>query len=131
VLPTPSFELDPPDTYVFTVADARRGRAINRFAVSLKSPQRRAELAADPQGVLARSGLPDDAVAMILARDWTGLVRAGAHLQLLLFVGAPLGHTLWDLGAHHVGCQAAELIEACPRIVHGLPDGMPTRDEGI
>jgi protocatechuate 4,5-dioxygenase, alpha chain len=125
VLPDPSFGLEPPDTYVFTVADAVRGRVLNRFAASLKSASRRAEFAADPAGVLAAEGITGDHAAMVLARDWTGLVRAGAHLQLLLFVAAPLGHTLWDIGADHVGCRAEQLIEACPRVVHGLPPTMP------
>jgi hypothetical protein len=50
-------------------------------------------------------------------------MRAGGHLQLLLLVAHSIGCTIWDVGAHNVGCDPVELIDACPRRVEGLPAG--------
>ncbi len=121
-LPDPEFSLDPPGTYLFGLSDAVRGQRINRFALTLRSPERRAELLADERGVLSRSGLARDEIDLVLARDWTALTLAGGHLQLLLVIAAALGGTLWDIGAHHVRCGADELRDAVPRKVSGLPD---------
>ena len=124
MLPPPPLELGEPGTFVFGVEDAARGRALNRFAASLRDPRRRASFAADESATLRAAGLDEDVVDMVLARDWTGLMRAGGHLQVLLLVAHAAGLTLWDLGAHNVGCAPAELIESCPRVVEGLPAEM-------
>lgn len=126
MLPTPPLSLDQPGTFVFDVGQAMRGQALNRFAASLRDPARRAAFAADEQGVMTASSVPGDVIAMVGQRDWTGLMRAGGHLQLLLLIAHSIGYTLWDLGAHNVGCDPAELIEACPRRVSGLPAGWGT-----
>jgi protocatechuate 4,5-dioxygenase, alpha chain len=124
MLPAPPLELGEPGTFVFGVEEAARGRALNRFAASLRDPGRRAAFAADETGVLRDAGLGEEVIDMVLARDWTGLMRAGGHLQVLLLVAHALGLTLWDLGAHNVGCEPSELIASCPRQVQGLPVGM-------
>lgn len=120
-LPAPEFGLDPPGTYLFGLDEAVRGQRINRFALTLRSPQRRSDLVADEPGVLSRSGLEPGEIDLVLARDWTALLRAGGHLQLLLVIAAALGGTLWDIGAHNAGCSADELRAAVPRKVSGLP----------
>ncbi|HWL45209.1 MAG TPA: hypothetical protein VNQ73_19860 [Ilumatobacter sp.] len=120
-LPLPAFDLDPPGTYLFTVHEAVRGQRINRFALTLRSPERRAELAADEVATLEAAGLTDDEIELIRRRDWTALIEAGGHLQLLLVIVAALGGTLWDIGAHNAGCTADELRDAVPRKVAGLP----------
>jgi protocatechuate 4,5-dioxygenase alpha chain len=124
MLPAPPLELGEPGTFVFGVEDACRSRALNRFAASLRDPGRRAAFAADEPTILRAAGLDDAVVEMVVARDWTGLMRAGGHLQLLLLIAHAVGLTLWDLGAHNVGCDPTELIDSCPREVTGLPDEM-------
>jgi len=124
VLQPPPLELGEPGTFVFSVADAHRGRALNRFAASLRDPSRRAAFCADERRTMRDAGLDDDTVELVCARDWTGLMRAGGHLQVLLLIAHAVGLTLWDLGAHNVGCDPSELIAACPRRVHGLPRAM-------
>jgi len=121
MLSRPQFQLGKPGTFVFTVDDARRGRDLNRLAASLRDADRRAEFAADERGVMERAGLDAAVIDLVLDRDWTGLMRAGGHLQVLLLIVHAVGQTLWDLGAHNVGCRPEELIEACPRTVTGLP----------
>jgi protocatechuate 4,5-dioxygenase alpha chain len=124
MLPAPPLELGEPGTFVFGVEEASRGRALNRFAASLRDPPRRTAFAADEATVLRDAGLDEEVVELVLTRDWTGLMRAGGHLQVLLLIAHALGLTLWDIGAHNVGCEPSELIASCPREVHGLPDQM-------
>ena len=126
-LPSPDLDLSEPGTYIFSTRQAIDGRRLNRFAATLKCPQRRAEFAADEQATMRAGGLSGDEMAMVSARDWHGLIRAGTHVQLLTFIAAAVGQNLWDVGAHQVGCTRDELIEACPRPVNGLPAGMPAR----
>lgn len=121
MLSRPQFQLGEPGTFIFTVDDARRGLELNRFAASLRDAAKRAEFAADERGVMERAGLDAAVIELVLARDWTALMRAGGHLQVLLLIAHAVGQTLWDLGAHNVGCRPGELIEACPRTVTGLP----------
>ncbi len=124
MLPRPEFELGEPGTFVFTVDDARRGRILNRFAASLRDPARRAEFVSDERRAMSAAGLDPASIERVLGRDWTGLMRAGGHLQLLLLIAHAVGQTLWDLGAHNVGCDPDDLAAACPRVVDGLPDGL-------
>lgn len=120
-LAVPSFDLDEPGTIEFTAERALAGRALNRFALSLRSPANRAEFLADEPGYLRRFGLPDDQVELVSERDWTGLLRAGGHLQAMLKLAATVGEDLWSIGAHNAGCGRDELIAATPRKVSGLP----------
>ena len=122
MLPRPDLDLEPPGTFVFSVDDARRGRELNRFAASLRDPGRRSAFAADEVGEMTRAGLDADVVDQVCRRDWTALMRSGGHLQVLLLIAHSVGMTLWDVGAHNVGCAPDELIAACPRSVTGLPD---------
>jgi protocatechuate 4,5-dioxygenase alpha subunit len=122
MLPRPEFELGEPGTFVFTVDDARRGRDLNRFAASLRDPERRADFVADESDAMTAAGLDPMTADLVLRRDWTGLMRAGGHLQVLLWIAHAVGQTLWDVGAHNVGCAPEDLVEACPRLVEGLPE---------
>lgn len=123
-LPPPPFDLEPPGTYLFTLRDAVRGQRINRFALTLRSPQAREAFVADEASVLAASELHAHEADLIRRRDWTALTSAGGHLQLLLVIAAALGGSLWDIGAHHAGCTADVLRAAVPRRVSGLPDAV-------
>ncbi len=57
------------------------------------------------------------------ARDWTGLLEAGGHLQAVLKLAATLGLNIYHVGAHNVGTDAEALYAACPRRVSALPGG--------
>jgi protocatechuate 4,5-dioxygenase, alpha chain len=115
-------ELGEPGTIEFTAERALAGQALNRFALSLRSPAGRAEFLADEAAYMDRFGLTATEMALVAARDWTGLLRAGGHLQALLKLAATVGRDLWDIGAHNAGCGRDELIAAAPRTVSGLPD---------
>ena len=120
-LAAPSLDLDEPGTIEFTAERALAGRALNRFALSLRSPASRAEFLADEAGYLRRFGLTDEEARLAGARDWTGLLRAGGHLQAVLKLAATVGEDLWSIGAHNAGCDREALIAATPRRVNGIP----------
>jgi len=127
-LPPPSLDLDEPGTIEFTAERALAGQALNRFALSLRSPASRAEFLAGEVGYLRRFGLSDEEVRLVGERDWTGLLRAGGHLQAVLKLAATVGEDLWSIGAHNAGCDRDVLIAATPRRVSGVPVPGPAAD---
>ena len=124
-LPSPEPNLDEPGTFEFTARRALQGRAINRFALSLRAPDARAAFVADDLAAMEPFGLTDAEIALVRARDWTGLLQAGGHLQAISKIAGAYGLNLWDIGAANAGCTRDELIAACPRTVTGLPEGAP------
>jgi protocatechuate 4,5-dioxygenase alpha chain len=124
-LAVPSLDLDEPGTIEFTAERALAGRALNRFALSLRTPASRAEFLADEAGYLGRFGLTDEEARLVGERDWTGLLLAGCHLHALLKLAAATGEDLWSIGAHNAGCDRDAMIAAVPRRVSGVPAPRP------
>lgn len=120
-LPLPAFDLDEPGTIEFTAERALRGQALNRFALSLRSPARRAEFLSQELAFMLGAGLSAAEIGLVQERDWTGLLLAGGHLQAILKLAATVGQDLWDIGADNAGCERAALIDACPRTVSAVP----------
>ena len=121
-LPPPGFDLEPPGTFIATGPASTRGWRLNRFALSLKSPQNRQAFLLAEDAYLKRFGLTPQEAALVKARDWTGMIEAGGHLQAVLKLAAALGLDIYDVGAHNVGVDRAALYDACPRRVAALPD---------
>ena len=119
----PTFDLEWPGTLVYTSELALRGHKLNRFALTLRSPASRQLFLADEKGYMQSSGLSSAEQAMVLDRDWTGLLRAGGHLQAILKIAATVGQHLWHIGAHNAGTDAETMRAACPRRVSRLPMG--------
>lgn len=119
-----TFDLDEPGTFVFSGPVSTRGLRLNRFALSLKRPENRAAFLADEAAYIARSGLSEDETRLVRERDWTGLLRAGGHLQAILKLAATVGQSLWHIGAHNAGVDAATMMSLCPRRVSQLPLGV-------
>jgi protocatechuate 4,5-dioxygenase, alpha chain len=122
-LSVPPFDLEWPGTLVFTSALALKGHTLNEFALRLRSPACRQAFLADEAAYMERCGLSAEEQALVLGRDWTGLLLAGGHLQAILKVAATVGQHLWHIGAHNAGTDPAILQAACPRRVSGLPPG--------
>ena len=120
-LPDPGFSMEPPATFPYDGPASTRGARLNRFALSLKSPARRAEFLADEDAYLERFALTPAERALVRARDWTGLLEAGGHLPAMLKLAAALGLDLYDIGAHNVGTDRQALYDACPRRTSALP----------
>jgi protocatechuate 4,5-dioxygenase, alpha chain len=129
-LGVPGFDLDEPGTIEFTAERALRGRELNRFALSLRSPGNRAGFLAGERAYLQRFRLAEEEIGLVLGRDWTGLMRAGGHLHALLKLAAAVGEDLWSIGAHNAGCTREELLAGTPRRVSGLPAGAWAAKDG-
>jgi protocatechuate 4,5-dioxygenase alpha chain len=122
-LGNPTFDLDWPGTLVYSSELALRGHKLNRFALSLRSPACRQAFLADEGSYMQNCGVTPQVQAMVVDRDWTGLLRAGGHLQAILKIAATVGQHLWHIGAHNAGTNAETMRAACPRRVSGLPPG--------
>ncbi len=120
-LPHPGFDLEPPGTYLYTGPISTMGYRLNRFTLSLKSPDNRSAFLADEAAYVKQFGLTDAETALVKARDWTGLIQAGGHLQAVLKLAAALGLNLYHVGAHNAGIDVERLYAACPRPANGLP----------
>ncbi len=120
-LPHPGFNLEPPGTYLYTGPTSTRGYRLNRFTLSLKSPDNRRAFLADEAAYLKRFGLTPGEQGLVRDRDWTGLLEAGGHLQAVLKLAAALGLNIYHVGGHNTGSDAETLYQACPRRVAGLP----------
>lgn len=120
-LPDPGFSLEPPATYLYDGPASSRGRRINAFCLSLKSPVARRAFLRDEAAYVQRFGLTGGEQALVRSRDWTGLLGAGGHLQAVLKLAATLGLNIYHIGAHNVGTDAASLYDACPRRLAALP----------
>jgi protocatechuate 4,5-dioxygenase, alpha chain len=120
----PNRSLDPPDSFVYTGPMSTAGRDINRFALSLKVPANREAFLRDADTYMRGYKLPEATMALVRARDWTGLIKAGGHLQAVLKIAATVGQNLWHIGAHNAGVPMEEMLAACPRKVGGLPKGL-------
>lgn len=121
-LPPPiTFDLMEPGTFVYTGMDATRGEALNTFVLSLRDAGARHEFLEDEAGYMAYFGLGAEQIGQVLARDWTGLLRSGGHLQAILKLAATVGQSLWDIGAHNAGIETGTLIAICPRRVTAMP----------
>jgi protocatechuate 4,5-dioxygenase alpha chain len=122
-LADPSFDLEWPGTLIYSSALALLGHQLNRFALSLRSFACRQVFLAEETRYMQSYGLSLQEQAMVVDRDWTGLLRAGGHLQAILKIAATVGQHLWHIGAHHAGTDADTLRAACPRRVSRLPPG--------
>jgi protocatechuate 4,5-dioxygenase alpha chain len=118
----PTRSLDPPDSFIYTGPMSTRGRSLNRFALSLKLPENRSAFLSDQDTYMAKFDLSDAEKNLVRARDWTGLLKAGGHLQAILKIAATVGQNLWHIGAHNADIAVDDMIAACPRRVGGLPE---------
>ncbi len=121
-LQSPGFDLDEPGTYLYSGRASTRGFRLNRFALSLTKPANREAFLADEAAYMAGYDLSEDETALVRARDWTGLLKAGGHLQAILKLAATLGLNLYHIGAHNTGTDADSLYAMCPRGVSATPE---------
>jgi protocatechuate 4,5-dioxygenase alpha chain len=113
--------LEEPGTYAPTAERVLQGDRLTRFGLSLRHPANRMQFLADEAGYMAAMGLTEAERGMVLARDWTGLIQNGGHLQAMLKVAATVGQNLWNIGAHNAGISVEEMMRICPRPVSALP----------
>lgn len=123
MIPEPQFDLSEPGTILFTAERAFHGRHLTAFCLSLREQTNRSSFLAATSTYMAGYGLTTDEQKLVTDRDWTELLRRGAHLQSVLKVAATYGGNLFDIGAHNVGTTVAALVDSCPRTVSIVPEG--------
>jgi protocatechuate 4,5-dioxygenase, alpha chain len=100
-MPTP--QLQPGATiagsHVFDLAMSWRGLRINRMCNALSRPENRAAYRQDEEGFMARFGLTPEEQRLVRARDFGGLLEAGANIYFLLKLGVVTGNGLYVMGA--------------------------------
>jgi protocatechuate 4,5-dioxygenase alpha chain len=74
---------DIPGTRVYTAARARRGYALNQFAMSLMNEDNRQRWKEDEKSYLADWGLTDEQVSAVLARDYNKMLDLGGNIYFM------------------------------------------------
>ena len=74
----------PEDLDLFDEDTARRGARLNRAAYSLKDENQRRLFAEDETRWMEQFGLTDEEQALVRARDWIGLWRAGMSIYVMV-----------------------------------------------
>ena len=94
--------------YVFTVERSARGYALNKMANSLSSPDNRARFSQDEAAYMRDMGCSPEQIDLVARRDWKGMLESGASIYLMLKIGAAVGVSLPEIGAHSAGMTLAE-----------------------
>ena len=92
-----------PDTTIFDLRLARRGRRLNKLCAALCSPQEREAFKRDEEAFMARFGLTAEEKELIRKRDFQGLIEAGTNIYYLLKIGSVTGNGLYRMGAQMRG----------------------------
>ncbi len=91
------------DSHVFDLALSHRGLRLNRMCHALNDEAGRAAFRADEATFLARFGLTETELALIRARDFNGMLAAGANIYYLIKLGVATGNGLYRMGARMRG----------------------------
>ena len=94
--------------YVFTGERSTHSYRINKMANTLRSAEARVRFQADEAGYMRGLGCSEQEIELVRRRDWKALMQHGASIYLLLKIGAAVGHSLPELGAHTGGMTLAE-----------------------
>ncbi|SLN71010.1 Protocatechuate 4,5-dioxygenase alpha chain [Roseivivax jejudonensis] len=87
-------------TYLFDGARSGVNYPLNKMCMSLTSDANRKDFAADEDAYCDRYGVSPETKAMVLARDWIGLIRSGGNIYYV-FKLAAIDH----VSMQHVGAQ--------------------------
>jgi protocatechuate 4,5-dioxygenase alpha chain len=103
--------LAPPNTYIYDGNRARQGYRMNRLAMSLIEPEKRAAFRADEAAYMAGMGLTPAERELIAARDWAGMLAAGGNIYLMYKIAGAVGIGLVEMGAQMRG-ESVEALKA-------------------
>ena len=92
-----------PGTYPFDGERSRRGYRLNKFAMSMITPENRTAFCADEAGYMRGMDLSAQEMDMVARRDWGAMIRHGGNIYLILKVAGALGISLLEMGAQMRG----------------------------
>jgi hypothetical protein len=88
----------PPDLDLFYEETAVRGIRLNKAAHSLKDAHQRELFASDEDAWMHQFGLTDEERALMRARDWIGLWRAGMSIYVMVKLSGVTNTPLLEIG---------------------------------
>jgi protocatechuate 4,5-dioxygenase alpha chain len=92
-----------PDTSIFDLRLARRGKRLNKLCAALCSPQEREAFKRDEEAFMSRFCLTEAEKDLVRKRDFQGLIDAGTNIYYLLKIGSATGNGLYKMGAQMRG----------------------------
>ncbi|MEI5519759.1 protocatechuate 3,4-dioxygenase [Streptomyces brasiliscabiei] len=99
-------------TYVFDIADSRRGRALNRLCGSLKDAGNRATFSADEDTYCEAYGLTAEQREAVLSRDWTRMLELGGSIFYVFKLAVLDQKSMQYLGGVFTGMTTEEFTQA-------------------
>lgn len=99
-----------PGASVFDLRQSYRGYRINKMCDSLIVAENREAYKADEEAYLEKYGLSAEEKALVLKRDWSGLIDVGGNIYYLLKLGFVTGHGLYRMGAQMRGETYEEFL---------------------
>ena len=92
-----------PDTSIFDLRLARRGRRLNKLCAALCSAQEREAFKRDEEAFMSRFDLTATEKELVRRRDFQGMIDAGTNIYYLLKIGSATGNGLYKMGAQMRG----------------------------
>ena len=119
---------DIPGTRVFTAARARAGYHLNQFAMSLMKPENRERWKADVAVYLDGWKLTLEQRAVVLARDYNGLLDLGGNIYFLAKVFSTDGKSFVQAVSTMTGVSVEE-YQAMMNAGGRSPEGLRSKKE--
>jgi protocatechuate 4,5-dioxygenase alpha chain len=121
---------DIPGTYVFDGDRAIQGRHLNRFCMSLMSPDNRARFKADQRAYLNEWPMSEAQKDAVVARDFEALLDLGGNIFFVLKLAALDGRPTQSVSATFSG-QSTEAYAAMMRNGGRRPEGLRSISGGF
>ena len=99
---------DIPGTYVFDGRHAHGAYPLNKLLFSFNDAANRAQFERDPAAYCDAYGVSGKYKDLVLARNFLGMLRAGANIYYLAKMAVPRGVSVQDAGAQFQGISTQE-----------------------
>jgi len=99
---------DIPGTYVFDGRHAHGAYSLNKLLFSLNEAVNRENFERDPAAYCDEYGVGGKYKALVLEKDFLGMLRAGANIYYLAKMAVPRGTSVQDAGARFQGISTQE-----------------------
>ena len=116
-----------PGTYVFDGKHAHGAYPLNKLLFSLNDANNRERFEHDPAAYCDEFALGGAYKDLVLAKDFLGMLRAGANIYSLAKMAVRRGTSVQDAGARFQGITTKEFQEKLLAKGEGLPERLARR----
>jgi protocatechuate 4,5-dioxygenase alpha chain len=116
-----------PGTYVFDGKHAHGAYPLNKLLFSFCEEANRQEFDRDPAAYCDRYGVAGRYKALVLQKDFLGMLRAGANIYYLAKMAIPRGTSVQDAGAAFQGITTKEFQAKLLAKGEGLKEKLAAR----